>query len=451
MDYCKYHPLTASTYHCDECDISQCDHCIDDDVEHNDVRCFVCGGTLSSLGSGADVAPFWRRLDSAFHYPMNKQALMLIIVASVLTSLGAFLGGLIGLAITLLTTAALMKYSFLCLQSTADGEVASPDANEAFSGGIKIIVHTIIILFGITAMVIAMGRVFGDMPAALFSIFWLICLPAVFINYARFEAIGPALNPIEVGRLVVTLGGAYLLLLLFIMIMIASVGTINQILDERFYFFSAILQSVVSYYYLIVIFHLMGYLIFQKQRALGFVSRMESSADSEVRNDRALLTARIEVLAKEGEFNQVLKAFNDGIKKHPNDYGLYTQFFDFLWGTKDLEGLDGFLPGYLSLLKEQGRQTQGATVYQRILLIDKDYVPKQPDLRYQLARSCFEAGKMKLVLKLINGLHRDCADYEQLIPAYQLMADALDQIPTKGSQAEKCRQLIRQLEANPSC
>ena len=448
MDYCKYHPLAASTYHCGECEVSQCDHCVDDNEAHTDVRCFVCGSTLESLGSGNDVAPFWRRLDHAFHYPMNKQALLLILIASVLTSAGAFMGGVIGFFISLITTAAITKYSFLCLQNTAEGGVTPPEANEAFQGGFKIILQIIIILLGITAMIIAMGSVLGDMAAVLFSIFWLVCLPAVFINYARFEAIGPALNPIEVGRLVIALGGAYLLLLLFIMIMIASVGTINQILDERFYFFSALLQSVVSYYYLIVIFHLMGYLIFQKQRTLGFVSRMESDDSDGSRSSKALILAKIEVLSKEGDFKQVLKTFKEAIELYPNDYDLGSRYFDYLWGIKDLNEVEVYLPAYLGLLKKSGRASLAATAYQRILLIDSSYKPSHAELRFELAEHCFEAGKMVLVLKLINGLHRDHPTYVKLVAAYELMAKALDEMPNKAIQAEKCRQLAKKIEMN---
>jgi len=445
MEYCKYHPLTAATYHCEHCQISLCDHCIDDDPEYPEPRCFVCGGEVDSLGS-ADIAPFWRRLDSAFQYPMNKQTILLIMIASVLTSIGAFIGGITGFCISLAITAITTKYSFLCLQGTTMGVLRAPDMNEAFSGGFKIIWHIIVILIVISLMISGVERVFGGLVAVLFLIFWIVCLPAVFINYARFEDIGPAINPIEIGRLVVTLGSAYLLLLLFITIMMASVGTLHEILDEQFYFFSAVLQSIVSYYYLIVIFHLMGYLIFQKQKALGFSSRLESSTPSDQRSEKNRVLSKVDILTKEGDFEGALATFKQGTKIVINDYDFYSRFFDFLCGIKRIKEIDNLLVDYLAILKNYGRENLLTTVYQRILLLDKQYVPASPEVRYQLALGCFDSGKSLFVVKLLNGLHRDFPDYKELIPAYELMAKALDDLPNKEHQAEKFRGLVRQLK-----
>jgi len=66
-------------------------------------------------------------------------------------------------------------------------------------------------------------------------------------------------------------------------------------------------------------------------------------------------------------------------------------------------------------------------------------------VRYRIAQACFEAGKSVLVVKLLNGLHRDDPQYKALIPAYELMAKALDDLPNKREQAEKLRRMMRQL------
>lgn len=448
MDYCKYHPLVSSTYHCEHCQISQCDSCVEHIEESNEHRCFVCGASLESLGAGSDVAPFWRRLDSAFQYPMNKQTLLLIIIASGLATVSAAIGGLLGFILSLTVTAVMTKYSFVCLQSTTNGEAQAPEPQEAFSGGFRMLLHIVIILIGISVMIAGVHQIFGPLISTLFSLFWMISLPAVFINYARFEEILPALNPIEIGRLVITLGRAYLMLLLFIMIMLASVGTLHQLLESQLSFFSAIPESIVSYYYLIVTFHLMGYLLFQKQRVLGFTSRLDSSLDEqEERSQKEHLLAKINVLVKEGEFDEVLRCFKEGMTGNPNDLELHNRFFDFLVGMKNIHEIDIFLPVYVELLKNNGHTKLSSTSYQRILVLDMNYIPSLAITRYQLAQSCFHSGKEKLTVKLLNGLHRDEPEFADLIPAYELMAKALDNLPNREKHAEKCRQLITSLKS----
>lgn len=443
MDYCKYHPVSEATYVCKSCDIAQCDHCVDEG--DTPVRCFVCGGELESLGLGESVAPFWRRLDQCFAYPMKKETLMLIAVASIVAAIGASIGGLLGIILSVIVTAITTKYSFLCLQQTASGNMQAPEVSEAYSGGLTIIIHIIAILIGISLMVYGVANTLGDMAAALFLLFWFFCLPAVFINYARFEEILPAINPIEVVRLVLQLGGSYLLLLLFITIMVASIGTLNQLLED-FYFFSTILQSVVSYYYWIVIYHLMGYLIFQKQRSLGYVSRLENESDVHYRSEKSHLIAKIEVMAKEGMFHELSEVFRVALKKYPNDLEIFNRYFDFLCALHKKSDLDKFWPDYLTCLEKNGRTEQVPGLLQRILHFDPDYLPATAIIRYKLAVQVVEQGKPSVAIKLINGLHRDHPKFDKLPEAYLLMADALEEIPDKQPQAKKCRVMANKLK-----
>ncbi|WP_271271660.1 tetratricopeptide repeat protein [Aliamphritea hakodatensis] len=446
MEYCKYHPVSEATYRCAHCNAGQCDHCVD--ASSGSVRCFVCRRELENKGPGDSVVPFWRRLDKCFSYPMTMQALLLTIIASVVSVIGALAGGLQGFIILLLVTAVTTKYAFLCLQQTAAGNMSAPDVSEAFLGGVKLIIHIIIILLGIVFMVLAVANVLGPFAAIAFSAFWLCCLPAVFINYARFEEISSALNPVEVARLVLQLRGAYFLLLLFITIMMLSVGTLNQLFDGED-LLSAALQSVVSYYYWIVIFHLMGYLLFQKQRALGYVSRLESDGDVHNRSEKQHTMARIGVLAKEGMFSELSHELKTAVKKYPGDIGIYDRYFDYLCALHKTAELDKFWLAYLECLSKSGSLPKVAGLMLRILQFAPDYLPASAEVRFKLAGILLKQGKPALSARLINRLHRDHPGFDRLPEAYFLMADALEELPEKQVQAEKCRLLANKLKARP--
>ncbi|WP_415901147.1 hypothetical protein ACMXYR_08105 [Neptuniibacter sp. QD29_5] len=82
---------------------------------------------------------------------------------------------------------------------------------------------------------------------------------------------------------------------------------------------------------------------------------------------------------------------------------------------------------------------------QRVYQYDPDFKLKDPSARHEIAKHCFEAGKHKLTMKLLNGLHQDFPNYEGKVQAYELMADALEAMPSKGQQAEKYREMAAKM------
>ncbi len=443
MDYCKYHATSASTFRCSHCAISFCDDC----VQHteNSILCCLCNRELESLGAGGDITPFWRRLDQAFKYPVNRETLSFIIVVSLISSLGVMLGGFLNFVLGLIITAITTKYSFLCLQETAEGCQDCPDVRSAYSGGFKMILQIIVIFIAISLMIYGVSVFLGEIAFILFTFFWVFSLPAVFISYARSESIWDAINPIVVTRLIIALGGSYLLLLLFLGIMVASVGTLNHLLGE-FYFFSAVLQNIVSYYYMVVMFHLMGYLLYQKQKQLGFVSRLQTDDPSSTAEAKQA-NARFDVLAKEGRFSELEFAFRDYLRLKPKDLPVFQKMMDFLVAARKYDQVDKHLTDYLNLIREHNNPRQAITLYQKMIHFKPDYQPSQAEQRFELAKLCDEAGKPALTVKLISGIHQDHPQFKDVLAAYELLHKALSEMPGKDAQAAKYRQLIEKLSA----
>jgi hypothetical protein len=135
------------------------------------------------------------------------------------------------------------------------------------------------------------------------------------------------MNPLGTVRLMATIGLAYGLLLALIMIMMGSVGVINEFIGTDFSMATNILQSIVSNYYMIVVFHLMGYMIFQYQDKLGFSATESDGEAAELRPERDRLAALIDVNIKEGNYEEVLAQLITAIKDFPND----REFFPCIW------------------------------------------------------------------------------------------------------------------------
>lgn len=445
MYYCKYHPLEGATYCCDKCSVHQCDHCVDD--EQPLARCFVCGHNLESLGSANKVEPFWRRLTEAFKYPLNASSLSLIVITSIISVLAMLipLFWVLSLLLYLFAAGALLKYSFTCLERTAMGEMKAPDVMDAYQGGISLIVKLVVISLILAVVVGVAAYYLGPAIGGLLGFMAVISYPAILIRFAQTESIIEAMNPLAAVALICAIGLPYGLLMVFILIMMTSVGLLHEWIGQLFPAVSYVFQSMVSSYYTLVIFHLMGYMLFQYQDQLGYSARSDEDESQPKREAADRLAAQIEVLLKEGDYERVVTLYYQAFKQFPNDVHFFDKFFELLYVCKKSALMADFGSTYLSFLSRKKRNDKLTPVFKQIRLVAPDFLPASPALRLQLASLLKQQGDSALVIKLLNGLHKQYPDYADLPSAYYLLADTLNQMPSMQAQAEKCRQLAQQL------
>lgn len=450
MSYCKYHPLTPATFRCEDCEIQTCDRCGNEGRHGEDLRCFLCDAEMTCLGAANQAEPFWRRFDRAFRYPLAASPLTLILVLSLLTSVLSFIP--FAFLLYLAATGALIKYSFSCLQNTAQGRMTAPDITEAYGDGLALILRLLAIIIAITAAIVAINKFLGAGIAGLAGAVAIAALPAIIIIFAMTDSILEAINPARVFHLIGAIGLPYGLLLAIIMIMAGSVEFIGHLIGSDFSVITLTLNAIVSNYYTIVVFHIMGYMLFQFQAELGYTARAEGDEGPTPRDDREWVLAKTGVLIKEGEYAAAAQVFDAALKSMPNSEAVNTQYFEFLLATHDRrdaksnQRLAAFASPYLQFLADNSPLKHKLGVsYQRVIRALPDYRPETARLRLLLAEACHKGGNPRSALRLLNGLHNDFPDFEDLVPAYQLMAEILDNQPGMAAQAEKCRLLIRKL------
>lgn len=446
MTHCKYHPIQAATYHCTDCNIECCDQCIDIDRK-NAPRCIHCQHPLDSLGASNSAIPFWRRLPETFRYPVNTETGILLVVVSFLTSVLGYVP--LGLLWVLMLSGAFFKYSMSCLEKTAQGDMSPPDISSAYGGGLSLLFQLFLILAVMAGVTIGAYTLFGSAIGGLLGTFLVIALPAVMINFAITESVGQALNPGSAVRIIKAVGLPYGILMGFILIMFSSVSVIGSWLGDEPSVWLSTLHSLVSNYYTLVVFHMMGYMIFQYQREFGFYARHRSHSDLVIPTDLERLRTKIDINLKEGQFDQVLHLYSQGLKSYPGDSALYSGAFNFICGIKHREHIGSFSDGYFLHLKSIQRLDLIRSVYKRTLLIDSAYVPNRPLVRHLVAKSCFDCGDYNQSIKLLNGLHKHHPDYFDLTNAYLLMADALEQLPQLADKADPYRRLAEKIQRQP--
>ena len=441
MEYCKYHPLSPATFSCNQCHTASCDHCVNEGAHPGKIRCFRCDMEVTSLGATNSAEPFWRRIQESFRYPINTQTLSLVLSVSLLSVLLSFVP--FGFFIQLILLGIFIKYCFCCLENSAKGVLTAPDISEGYSGGTTLVIRLFLIIVALGVIVYQTYNILGQTAAGFLAFIFVAGFPAILINYALTESPLEALNPIRMLSLIFAIGLPYGVLLAFIFMMSASVGVINSFLGDGLSIISSALQSAVTNYYTIVLFHIMGYIIFQYQGQLGFTARANNGDDQHKRPDTERLAAGIEVALKEGDFDQVTALFKSALRQHPNDSMLNNQCFEFLYKTNNKKQLGLFVPHYFNFLIQHQRGSQLRSTYKRLLEIKPDYIPPAPDHRLAIAQACHEMSDARTVIKLLAGLHKEQPEYPHLVEAYEILADALEALPDMEDKAEKCRALIQ--------
>lgn len=446
MDYCKYHPLDGATYACRACNSRQCDKCIDD--EHSAAHCFVCGAVLESLGSANTVEPFWRRLKEAFKYPVNANSMSLIVITAIISVLATLMPFLwiLALVMYLFAAGSLMKYSFACLERTAMGEMKAPDVMDAYSGGIKLLLQLVLMTIVLTVIVGAAFYYLGMALGGLLGFIAIFSYPAILIRFAQTENMLEAMNPFAAIALMVAIGLPYGLLIVFMLIMMTSVGVLHEWIGALFPAVSYLLQSIISNYYTVVMFHLMGYMLFQYQEQLGYSARSDEDDDKPQRSEQERLAAKIEVMLKEGDYEQLVKLYYHAFKQYPNDPVFFEKFFDLLYVCKKTALMADYGLTYLEFLNRRKRFDKLTPTFKQILFVAPDYLPDSPAMRMQLATLLKQQGDLKLAVKLLNGMHKLYPEFSGLPDAYHLLSDTLAEMPNMQAQADKCRQMALQLK-----
>jgi tetratricopeptide (TPR) repeat protein len=449
MDYCKYHPLTGATFHCRDCDTRTCDHCVDDAPEHRgNIHCINCGKMLDSLGSANNVVPFWRRLQEAFKYPLNSSAMGLIIGTAVLSAIASAISivFIVAVVIYLIATGAMLKYSFSCLEKTADGEMNAPDIPDAYHGGVSLLFQLILMVTIISAAVGATAHYLGYTLGGMLGFLAIVCFPAMLIRFAMTESFIAALNPVAAVSLILTLGLPYGLLMAFIIIMMSSVGVLNELVQMIFPAGTYLMQSIISNYYTVVVFHLMGYILFQYQRELGYIARSSHADEEAERTDVQRLTATLDVYLKEGEYEKVVNLYHQAFKQFPQEKQFFDRYFDLIYLCKKNQLMEDFAPKYLQFVLQQRRYDRLTSLYKQILVLVPHFIPPQPEIRVELARLYKQRNDLKLAIKLLNGLHKTHPEFTGLPDAYLLLSECLELMPGMSAQAQKARQLAEQLK-----
>jgi hypothetical protein len=410
-------------------------------------NCLHCGEQLEFRQTQSDVVPFWRRLNDFFLYPFQMGPMVLIGIA-VLASLLAP-PGWIALITSLFIVFLQFKYGFNVIAAMAEGEFYAPSLQGTLSGGGYDLVYKqfAIVFF----MLIMPGIVSAQLSPVLgipMGIFFLLALPMSTIVLAREQSLRAALNPIILVTSIYRIGWAYLLVYLYLLMMFGSSLTFGQLAYEYAGANAAqVITSASGYYFALVMYSLMGYMMYQYRHKLDSAS---TSLEGPVTAAPDREDPRVHVLLQQGEYERAMDLLAENWKTQQYPPTLIEKYVKIARFTGAWEQLRESLSSILPELLKAKHTAMMPRLLRDLYAAQPDFEIKNLQTAMQVAGAVRERGDSKLAVRLLQNQHKMTKHPEHQRKSLGLLADILEQDLQKTDVAATLREKAKNIKDPPA-
>lgn len=447
---CKYHPKLAARWECGECDITFCGNCVKKDTVRNIALCPVCNQQAEPVDAANFITPFWQRIPKFFVYPANSQSLIFSAIIAFFLSFAVF-GGLMSIAVTLMLGLGFIRYSLLVLETTADGSDKAPSVTlDTIMAG-KLLAVKLLATYIVFGYAVYKSLVFGGPIAGIMmGLFILMCLPASTMVMAVEQSFRQAINPIVLINVIRAIGAPYFLLYVFLILLSACQGVVAAIIGSFDSFLLKPVENFVGLYFMLIMYNMMGYVIFQYHEALGHNVRLEVDKDYSsskpvtkipVSNNPVIQEA--EVLIKEGQIDEAINRLQAATRQANASGELHAYLHRVLFAANKPELMIAHAKDYINVLIHENKTRDAAQLIVDCFKFKEILRPNDPDTYYSLAYMLNEIRAFRPCIALIQNFHKRYPGHADIPKLYLLASQILSEQLSNDAMALKMLEFLQ--------
>jgi tetratricopeptide (TPR) repeat protein len=425
---CKYHPDSPARWVCSTCSINYCKSCVSEEDTGRGVFCPVCKNKLHPVSSSNAIKPFWIISGKFFAYPLHLHPLGFLIVLTILYA--QFDPTLMGKLMHFVISIVFMKYTYAVLEDTAHGHLKPlPINGKVINDELDLPFKQILLTLIISAINIYILIHFGYAAVSVSVVLTSVAFPAVIMVLALKHSFFSALNPILIVNVIKRIGAAYFLLALLLLLLLSASATVMNVLYSSVSYNSYILiSSFVNMYFALIMFHLMGYVLYQYHTELGFDIAVRADDIKIKSSDEPVINSQlrgVEILVQEGKVQEANARLALMINENPanNDFQMYNLKLQHLLG--DMDAYNKHAKKYISYLFASQQIPHAIKILPIILTSSPSFKPAQATERFELAKLLKQNGRSKAAVMLINKLHTDFPSFKEIPEAYFMASKIL--------------------------
>lgn len=448
--FCKYHPKLAARWECHDCNLAICGDCATKDAVRNIAQCPVCKNQLEAVDATNFIEPFWQRIPKFFKYPANSQSMIFIGIIGLFLAFAPF-GGLMSWAMMMLLSLAFMRYAMLVLECTADGRDKPPDVSiNIITGGYLLPVKMLATYFVFGYAVVFLGEIAGPAAAVIGSLFVLAWLPASTMVIATTQSFRSAINPMMLTGIIHTIGKPYWILYLFLILLSACQAAVTSVVGAVDSFLLWPVQNAIGLYFTLIMFNMMGYVIFQYHEPLGYDVRLEVDQDygdnapkSKKPTSDNPAVQEAELLLKEGKIEDAINRLRTVVAGSNVPLEVHAYYHQLLFESSQIEPMASHARDYLNILLYQNKTGEAANLVTNCYKHKAIIRPNNPEYFYSLAYALKDIRAFKECMALLNNFHTQFPNHQDIPRLYLLGARVLSEELHNDAMAQKILQFLK--------
>lgn len=415
--------------------------------------------SLSTAPERRAPPPFWQQLPQVFMYPAHGDALVKIVIYAVAAAIAISflpLGGIFAALIWL----AFLAYCFGILERTARGHLVAAqfhvdERTDKDRRPIKQVV-IFIVLFLVAGIVAGtMGLVAGQVALGVVS----LAIPASIMVLAMEERLSSALNPMRIISTIAGIGLPYFALWAFLFMLLQSAqflgGALDVILPK---WLSHILADMVSMYFTVSMYYLMGYVLYQNHEALGVDVQVDTAmAHQNLQRAGAGGKAEPEILGQEtrsliadGKLDEAATRIENRLRREFDNNKLHDQYLKLLLLQGQPKAISKEVNEYVPKLMREKKAARAVEVYETAKKTVPDLLITDSTLVLPLATQASELRRDAAAFELLKGFDKRFPESADIPGVYMLAARILLEKRNDYAMAQKIFQhLVKKFPQHP--
>jgi len=273
-----------------------------------------------------------------------------------------------------------------------------------------------------------LGKVAGQVTLFLVT----LVIPASIMVLALEERLGAALNPARLLSTISGIGLPYLALCAFLFLLLESSAYLALGLDKFLpAWVSGILAGVVSMYFMVSMYYLMGYVLYQHHEELG-VDVQVDTAMAQHNLQKAGGKAVPDVLGPEtrglvadGKLEEAAARIENNLRREWENNKLHDQYQKLLLLQGVPKEIAKHVNEYVPKLIREKRAMRAVEVYEAARKVVPDLLIVDSTLLLPLATQAYEQGRDATAFELLKGFDKRFPESADIPGVYMLAAKIL--------------------------
>ncbi len=392
-------------------------------------------------GSNA-ITPFWRRIPFFFLFPAYPSALLRVLGLAVLASIPFAIspGNVILFLVVLFPIAwvMLLRYAFVVLEQTSLGRLSPADYPFDVGSASSYKPYkqlAVIVLMGVLVGIITAAL--GETPGLIAYGLLAIAMPAGIMLVAIEDSIRSAMHPGKLIHIMFSVGWPYLALFAFLLLLSAGQAELSEWLNSYAtaplagfenmndvdnveeidvaalqaaqaavaarYRWVFVLLNAVGMYFTLIMYNMMGYVLYQYHEELGLDVAVKPGGNAEEVDSTA---ARIGQLVADGDANAALDLAYEDQRTNPTSIAAHDRYHKLLVRGGHDERALAHAKIFITVLLQQSQGRQAMTVLEAMLRKKRDFEPANLGEFLQLAQLAANSRQGDIALHLLDAYLR---------------------------------------------